>query len=666
MRSNSKSVCKQLISVLIVLLTLLSMCTIGFTGIYAADTDLAPTGASALTVTIDTGASVTLYDNDGDNYYEIYTANDLYAFTQLVSNGKYSINAKLMNDIVFNEGVVTASYSNPRVWLPIGNTSSKYFKGTFDGNYKSVSGLYVTATSSSYKCLVGCLDGTVKNVTVKNSFFRSDNSCAGVVARNRGTVSNCASINNILQKGGDGLYYGGIVGYNQGKVINCFSDNTINATNQAGGIVGRNLSGGTVTNCLSLSTINTTNTSYVGGVVGYPEAGSVSNCVYLDTTATGGIKGADKAGQAEGVTTEQLASGEVAHLLQGSQSTTYWVQDLVRDTYPTVTAGNTTSVDKVYYGYITCASDNDTIGYTNRETSTAAKPAHNFIAATCTTAEQCSYCSEVNSPALGHSYVDTVTEVSCTTDGGTTHVCSVCNDTYTDNVTPALGHNYTSVTLEPTRTSEGYTTHTCENCGDTYTDNIIAPLGANVGGDYELVDKLASTTPYIETVKSSYAVDTPILVKADNGTRLVLYESSVTKPTSSSTAIYTFNLSGYEGETVDLRTGTFNTSSGYQPYLKEGTYNLFLFTDSGYTVGAQTTIKITNGNVKTINGTTTYLETNRKVYRYGEPILIKAKAGDNPNAWVGLYKADDYSADLPKTVAPLMWASPESYIYRAK
>ena len=282
MKSNQKGVCSRLISFLIVILTLLSMCTVGFVGVSAADSDLASTGASAKTVTIDTGASVTISDKDGDNFYEIYTADELYAFSKIVSNGSYSINGILMNDIVFNPGVVTESTSNPRVWLPIGNTSSKYFKGTFDGNYKSVSGLYVTATSSSYKSLVGCLDGTVKNVTVKNSFFKSDNSCAGVVARNRGTVSNCASINNILQKGGEGLYYGGIVGYNQGDVINCISNCTINSKDQTGGIVGRNLSGGTVKNCLSLSTINTTGTSNVGGIVGYVESSAVSNCYYLD------------------------------------------------------------------------------------------------------------------------------------------------------------------------------------------------------------------------------------------------------------------------------------------------------------------------------------------------------------------------------------------------
>ena len=40
--------------------------------------------ASDLTVTIDTGASVTLKDADGDGYYDIGTADELYAFAAAV------------------------------------------------------------------------------------------------------------------------------------------------------------------------------------------------------------------------------------------------------------------------------------------------------------------------------------------------------------------------------------------------------------------------------------------------------------------------------------------------------------------------------------------------------------------------------------------------------
>ncbi|MBR0466533.1 MAG: hypothetical protein IJJ40_03460 [Clostridia bacterium] len=42
--------------------------------------------------------------------------------------------------------------------------------------------------------------------------------------------------------------------------------------------------------------------------------------------------------------------------------------------------------------------------------------------------------------ALGHDYKDTIVPPTCTEKGYTNHVCSRCNDTYTDTYTDALGH----------------------------------------------------------------------------------------------------------------------------------------------------------------------------------------------------------------------------------
>jgi|GEM_PF-4750336 len=47
-------------------------------------------------------------------------------------------------------------------------------------------------------------------------------------------------------------------------------------------------------------------------------------------------------------------------------------------------------------------------------------------------------------PAPGHKYVDTVTAPTCTERGYTTHVCSECQDTYTDTYVDALGHEYSA------------------------------------------------------------------------------------------------------------------------------------------------------------------------------------------------------------------------------
>ena len=48
--------------------------------------------------------------------------------------------------------------------------------------------------------------------------------------------------------------------------------------------------------------------------------------------------------------------------------------------------------------------------------------------------------------AAGHTYVSHKVDPTCTTGGYTVYTCSVCNDSYTADVTQALGHNYRATT----------------------------------------------------------------------------------------------------------------------------------------------------------------------------------------------------------------------------
>ncbi|MBQ2468494.1 MAG: hypothetical protein II503_02310, partial [Clostridia bacterium] len=94
----------------------------------------------------------------------------------------------------------------------------------------------------------------------------------------------------------------------------------------------------------------------------------------------------------------------------------------------------------------------------------------------------CAVCGEeisrnvVSKDAPGHKYEATVTEPTCTEQGYTTYVCSVCGDSYiADYVDPA--HKYEAVVTEPTCTEQGYTTYTCSACGDSYVDDYVDALG---------------------------------------------------------------------------------------------------------------------------------------------------------------------------------------------
>lgn len=90
----------------------------------------------------------------------------------------------------------------------------------------------------------------------------------------------------------------------------------------------------------------------------------------------------------------------------------------------------------------------------------------------------CSICGESYAqelPATGHSYSSSVTqEPTCTAPGRRTLVCSVCGDTRTETIA-ATGHSYSSeVTTAPTCTASGVRTSVCSVCGDTRTDSIAA------------------------------------------------------------------------------------------------------------------------------------------------------------------------------------------------
>ncbi len=71
-------------------------------------------------------------------------------------------------------------------------------------------------------------------------------------------------------------------------------------------------------------------------------------------------------------------------------------------------------------------------------------------------------------PAHTHSYTETVTAPTCTTQGYTTHTCAECANSYKDNYTAAKGHNFIcSGTVE--------TLIKCDRCSTNIRqgDNIV-------------------------------------------------------------------------------------------------------------------------------------------------------------------------------------------------
>ena len=110
---------------------------------------------------------------------------------------------------------------------------------------------------------------------------------------------------------------------------------------------------------------------------------------------------------------------------------------------------------------------------------------------TCTengfTLKVCTICnkgvSENETEAFGHNWSIVTNPPTCTSGGYDTKTCSVCGEVVIEEKN-ALGHKWTVVTTEPTCTEVGFDTKTCFNCGEVVIENEAEQLGHSFGTAY--------------------------------------------------------------------------------------------------------------------------------------------------------------------------------------
>ena len=242
-------------------------------------------------------------DTNADGYYEISTVGQLYWFAAQVNGGNGTMNAVLMQDIVVNAGVMTASSTNARPWTSIGcdNVQGLTYNGIFDGQNHTISGLYFTDASASWVGLFGFVSksAVVQNVTVADSYFSGRKPIGAIVGQNCGFVINCHNRNTAVSgcAGGFSSNIGGVVGLNLGTVERCTNTGNVSGTQHIGGIVGENYRRSTVSDCSNHGTV--TGSYYVGGVVGSNgDDAPVTGCHNTGTVSgredVGGVVGLNK------------------------------------------------------------------------------------------------------------------------------------------------------------------------------------------------------------------------------------------------------------------------------------------------------------------------------------------------------------------------------------
>ena len=245
---------KKLFSVLIAAVMLVQM--IGAGGVaYAAD---APT-----TTWQDSGVVGTAFESGSGTQADPYTISSA---AQLAYLAKQFNTGNIHVDNYY--WVLTADINlSGRQWIPIGtNTGTRGFRGNFDGQGHTVSGMTLLSDSGNFDlglfAEIGSA-GSVKRVAVMNPSINITDTewmgvVGGIVGYNHGTVENCLVRGTEAISGGYST--GGIAGVDYGIIRNCVADVPVYGYQQAGGIAGVSMAyPGTptlaITNCLSLQSV---------------------------------------------------------------------------------------------------------------------------------------------------------------------------------------------------------------------------------------------------------------------------------------------------------------------------------------------------------------------------------------------------------------------------
>lgn len=272
-------------------------------------------------------------NTDFNEFFQIKDADSLNLFNKLISAGQTNLNGRLVNDIDFEN----ATFGG------IGTDANRY-KGTFDGNGKTISNITIKNTTKgtglfnhvegatisnlnienvtvnsndkyidSSSALVGCCYGAkIDNINIISGTIYGRESTGSVLgcaypAKTKTTVNNVRNSANVIGQEANGT--GGIVGASATGAIVDVSNSTNHGSvtnsncNYAGGIIGLLRKGTatvkpTITNCINYGAV--TAKSSIGGIAGL-NRGGITNCKVGSTSTINGktpssIKNIDSTG----------------------------------------------------------------------------------------------------------------------------------------------------------------------------------------------------------------------------------------------------------------------------------------------------------------------------------------------------------------------------------
>ena len=218
---------------------------------------------------------------------------------------------QMLNDIDCENGDNKDNFS--KTFISIGNETNS-FQGTFDGNDKTITGLYINQTTY-YAGLFGYVSNAeIKNLTMQNckvisttwyagnlvgyatgniriyncstdetviNGYHNFGGIIGFISNGSAVINNCSNNGNI---DGDYSNLGGILGgisYGTVVISNCFNIGEVKSvSSNLGGILGLVFTSGTahIVNCYNKGKIST-NLASGGGIIGYVYSGGIGDVI---------------------------------------------------------------------------------------------------------------------------------------------------------------------------------------------------------------------------------------------------------------------------------------------------------------------------------------------------------------------------------------------------
>lgn len=241
--------------------------------------------------------AITGSGTQGDPYV-LYDFSDL----ELVGTTPYTVDKwfRLNNDIDATP-TQAPEYNSGAGWLPRASNITR-FSGNFDGNGKSISGLYINRPVTDYIGLFGAVSGTIQNLTLTGVDITGGSwtgaVCGNAESSTTATITNCSVTGTVT---GGPANVGGITGYGTKLSLSgCSVNATVSGVNRVGGIVGRCTEFALNTSSYT-GTINGSGTS-LGGIAGECNSGTPStwggftNLTVNNCTINGNTEASDHVG----------------------------------------------------------------------------------------------------------------------------------------------------------------------------------------------------------------------------------------------------------------------------------------------------------------------------------------------------------------------------------